>query len=382
MPSSAGPQMSGIDNLVFTYDTGDVVNSYLGEPTTNYWNGNQYSIYNDNATNYRDQTFPPPPFPGYEVVKVVSNTLGTYGQSILWNATYPDTNVATITNSIFAYLVEGSYVQVGQHWWPWYYGTQKAIPKNQWVRISETYTINEGNSYGNAALTYSTDGTAYFSMPQYEYKTHITPFVGANLTRTADQSLFNLIGNTPINMSSVSFNNQAQPYFDGTDDQIILDSYASNIPYGGNITVETVVKFYSFTPNDVIVAYGGNNTNFGWLHQYEFTAGLMFGVQNNPNFGTAQIGTEASQQYLNKFIHMVGTYDGVAVRLYINGILAASQSYTAGIPQSTTFRIGNESGRSYYSNMDLPLAKVYNTALSLTEVQNNYQNYKTRFNLS
>jgi hypothetical protein len=108
----------------------------------------------------------------------------------------------------------------------------------------------------------------------------------------------------------------------------------------------------------------------------------MFGIQNNPNYGTAGIGTESSQQYLNKYIHMVGVYNGAQVQLYINGVIVATQSYSSGIPQSTTFRIGNESGRSYYSNMELPIAKVYNQALTASEIQNNYQNYKTRFNLS
>lgn len=368
---------------VFMYDTGDTYNSYIGEPTTNYWDAVQYSIYNDGATNIRNSTDVLPPIPGYEVVKVTANNIGTYGQSILWKAPYPNNNVSIITNSVYAYLTVGNYVQVGQHWYPWYYGEPTYISKNQWVRISSTYTINEGNSYGVAALTYSTNGIAYFAMPQFEYKTHVTPFIGANQTRSGTQGLIDISGNEVIpDISSISYNNSAMFYFDGTDDQIIMDSYASKIPYGGNITVESVVKFNAFSPNDVIVAYGGNNTNFGWLHQYEFTAGLMFGIQNNPNYGTAGIGTSASQQYLNQYIHMVGVYNGSQVLLYINNVLVASQSYSSGIPQATTFRIGNESGRSYYSNMYLPVTKIYNRALSQSEIQQNYLHYKTRFNLA
>ena len=168
MAGAAGPNTAE-SGLVFAYDTGNTVTSYIGEPTTNICTGENYSIYNSGATNYRNQTVPLPPTSGYEVVKVVADTPGTYGQSILWRAPY-SSNVMTITNSVYAWLESGTYVQVGQHWWPWYYGTQKNIPKNQWVRISETYVINEGNSYGTAAMVYSTDGVAYFSMPQYEIK--------------------------------------------------------------------------------------------------------------------------------------------------------------------------------------------------------------------
>ena len=35
MPSSAGPNTFGEENLVFAYDLGDTANSYRGEPTEN-----------------------------------------------------------------------------------------------------------------------------------------------------------------------------------------------------------------------------------------------------------------------------------------------------------------------------------------------------------
>ena len=35
MPTSAGPNISGEENLVFGYNLSDQKNSYLGEPTTN-----------------------------------------------------------------------------------------------------------------------------------------------------------------------------------------------------------------------------------------------------------------------------------------------------------------------------------------------------------
>ncbi len=35
MPTHAGPNNKGEESLVFAYDTGDTVNCYKGEPTTN-----------------------------------------------------------------------------------------------------------------------------------------------------------------------------------------------------------------------------------------------------------------------------------------------------------------------------------------------------------
>jgi len=45
MPSHAGPNILGESNLVFAYDTGDTVNSFRGQPTTN-----------DYGSNFRDFT--------------------------------------------------------------------------------------------------------------------------------------------------------------------------------------------------------------------------------------------------------------------------------------------------------------------------------------
>ena len=85
MSANAGPDIVE-DGIVFYYDTGNTVKSYIGQPSTNYWDAVSYSIYNSGATNYRNQTFPLPPIAGYEVVKVVADTPGVYGQSILWKA--------------------------------------------------------------------------------------------------------------------------------------------------------------------------------------------------------------------------------------------------------------------------------------------------------
>jgi hypothetical protein len=387
MPTSAGPNTALDSNIIFSYDVGDTLNSYRGEPTVNYWDGVQYSVYNQDATNYRNQATPLPPTPGYEVVKVVSNTPGSYGHSILWKAPYPNNNVATITNSIYAWLESGTYVQVGQHWFPWYYGTQKYIPAGQWVRISETYAINEGNSYGVAALTYSTDGVAYFTMPQYEYKSHITPYIGASQTRSSTQGLLPLISNTTINLSNISFTSNAQITYDGTDDYIDLGNLGT---IGTTYSIECV-----FNSSNVVnyrnvfdmnyATYPGVTGNVGpRLEQYsDGTITIIWsGVTNNNSIAvnTPVIPISANTNY-----HMVFTQDGNKGLIYLNGAYKSQNSNTYGYVQ--TFGDANLgrgfelAGDRYYAG-SLPLFKIYNVALSAEQIKQNYNQYKTRFNLS
>ena len=80
--------------------------------------------------------------------------------------------------------------------------------------------------------------------------------------------------------------------FNGGSDYVNLDAYASSIPSGAsNITVEAWAK-WNVTPtgNSVVVSYGGNNLDKGFLLHYEnSTSKLDFnviGVGNAQSFIT------------------------------------------------------------------------------------------------
>ena len=208
-------------------------------------------------------------------------------------------------------------------------------------------------------------------------------FLGYNENRSNTGALLDLKGSTSISVADITYNSSGQPYFDGTNDYINLDSFASSVPK--RITVETVVKFNAMNGNKVVVAHGGNgDSDKGFLLQYEnSTYGLSFAIYDNPNFGWAYAGTgSASTQYLNQYIHMVGVYDNNFVRLYINGVQIMATEFINGFEQRSTFRIGNEVNRSYYLQGEIPVVKVYNRPLSDSEINSNYNSYKNRYSLA
>jgi hypothetical protein len=375
MPVAGGPNTLGESNLVFAYDTGDMENSYKGAPTTNICTGADYSIFNDGATNIRNQTFPLPFKPGYEVVKVTANTPGTYGQSILWTATY-SSSPTTATNSVYAWLESGDYVQVGQHWFPWNYGSPKYIEKGKWVRISETYAINEGGSYSAAGMVYSTNGVAYFCMPQYELKPYMTPFINFSGTRSVTQGLLPVIGNSTLDLTNVSFNSNAQMVFDGTNDYINIPS--SNVFDTQTVTVEVIVKPYSTSQNGFWFEKGAVNTQYS-----------LFMEGSNIQWRTAFGGTYdsllfgSSNMTANAWNYVVGTYTAGDKRVYLNSTLMNSNSLnvTLNTNQGNQY-IGSYNSNGYFYNGEIAVVKVYNRALTAQEIRQNYQQYKTRFNLS
>lgn len=385
MSTHAGPNHSPQSGLVFAYDLQDLVNSHIGEPTTNYWNGNQYSIYNQDATNVRNQISPAPPIPGYEVVKVISNTPGSYGHSILWNATYPNNNTARITNSIYAWLESGTYVQVGQHWFPWYYGTPKYIPIGQWVRIEESYIINEGNSYGNAALTYSTDGVAYFAVPQYEYKSVATTVLGANQTRSNTQGLLDITRNSTIDLANMSFVAQnfdqqghpTTPRFDGTDDYLSIGP-SSNLNITNEMSVFAMIKLTDISGWDGIF---GTFSGGGFVHFQLYLGGLNCYVYG-PNAGYDRIDGSKCQLRVGEWYEVGMTFGGNTLTLYLNGVALPTRVTGNGssISGTSDVSIGRVYDSGRYLGGEIANVRVYNRELSQVEVSSNYLVSKKKFN--
>ena len=76
---------------------------------------------------------------------------------------------------------------------------------------------------------------------------------------------------------------------------------------------------------------------------------------------------------LNQWTHVVGTYDGNLIRIYINGVPDGSNTHTGLIAPSTdVLRIGAENSTYKIFNGTIDEVKIYNRALNEDEIRNNY----------
>jgi hypothetical protein len=187
-------------------------------------------------------------------------------------------------------------------------------------------------------------------------------FIDEGTTRTNTQGLLDLTGNGTINLSNVSFDSAGQILFDGTNDYIDL-GYA---PFSGTgpFSIETVYTLNTTETHTIVGNYPASSLQFMG----------RFGLYINGSC------------YFPSFLGP-GTYYAVATRdssgicrLYLNSELVNTVSNSNNIG-TNSFRMGTNTVGTEVLNGKVPVLKLYNRALSATEITQNYRHYKTRFNL-
>lgn len=93
---------------------------------------------------------------------------------------------------------------------------------------------------------------------------------------------------------------------------------------------------------------------------------LCFTIANGTNYTTVNCTTNLA---LNTWYHIVGTYDGSNIKIYINGNLEGTATSTLSIVYAGTFNIGGWSGNNYPINGSLSDIRLYNHCLSPMEVK-------------
>jgi hypothetical protein len=375
---------------VFMYDVGDTRNSFKGQPTTNAVgnlnNFNPLDLYttwasSGNACTLSKDTLQSPV--GNTPLKMV--VLGNDSYTNTYNNTGNNISAAssgqTWTISVWAKANQNTVGQI------FHFGANSSgnyidfdatgiTITTEWTRYSYTRTFTDGNVVAiqtrlDGPDTFQSGDIIWWDGLQVEQKSYATQFTTG--TRSATQGLLPLVGNSTINLSNVSFDSNAQIVFDGTDDTISSPSDVSN-NIAGNITMELVlnrtdgyasavmhkeVQYTLYIAADGAISYADSSYwsygAFGF-HYAAITPGL--------------------------YHHIVATKNGSLVTIYVDGNVAISQNFGSAITQTNSnLYIGSYNGGSAYFAGKIPIAKLYNRAISLSEVRQNYNKYKTRFNL-
>ena len=387
------------EDLTFGFDSGygvaDNATStrfYPGEPTVNYatdsptgggWSGGHDVI--DSATKtlkFKVQNFTANPGAGWR--SFTWDMTSHAGSAVTISATFE--YAGPVGQMAFVYIGQANtYTNnggAGQYlgYSPSSDRTSKTTTTKE--RISWSGTIGSGGSAsqpnghlgitvwinnGVAAGYGNYDSYIVMSNIQIEKKSHATPFV--NGTRSSTTSLIDLKRTNDINISNISFNSTGQPTLDGTNDKFDITFPTLSSDFG---SIEVIAARKDETTNSFIFGAVGGSVNRYYFRHAGATS--YDACRGNP-LANASFGVLTQ----DKLYHLVMTWDLNTVYAYTNGVLSASSSYTNPGSDITGGNIGQGSGN--YVMADLPVFKVYNKTLSATEIKQNYNAYKKRFDL-
>ena len=404
------------DGLVFGYDTGygiadnvTGIRFYKGQPATNVFtvlgtpsNTDQNVTFDVNGTGTFKRVAVGTQLGDYKVTSddvVYSYALGVngchyhgndyssvpIGSKVSLNIEYFLSNDVGSFNSNYL----GNFEQlsgVGGSW-----GAVSSI-KGVWHKVALTRTATATGTLrmlmypgacGGSSL--SSTGTIYYKNPTVTITAQPTPFV--NGTRSSTASLIDLKETASIDVSNVSFDSTGQPDFDGTNDYLDLGSDVTFKGNGGDWSAEHIVKY------DVVPAGYNNSTSPG-----NFLGGTVnynswyWSVLNrklalwNRSPGVWKYGSTTLEA--NKFYHVVLVCEpgGTSYKMYLNGVeeggTNASYVYNAshsGI-SARYFGVGYAPSTRVV-NGKIPVTRIYEKALSATEIKQNFNAYKNRFSI-
>ena len=407
-----GPNTS-TDGLVFGYDTGvGLVDNnkgyryYKGEPATNFINSNAtwwgdgnnqtvgskgYTIITDEDLKYKGyETVIWTPGESRNVYLHGSNDIPSTETSTVWTFTcymrYED-NTPITSMGVYMYYPTGD-------------GHSAGIITDcgdGWYRVSRTRTGS--NDYINLAgfTSFEANKRVYLSGPMLTKTNQPVPYINRSITRSSTECLYDLTGNTPLDLSNISFNSDGQIKFPGnssSDSRIYAPiQLADHFTDNQSLTIETIVNVISTgtSPN----GRGGLFCNQKWLTEND-PGGFGLGINSgkfNPIFTNGNIPSTIESIALIDINYGVlefitYTYDSPnsTVKAYRNGVLESTSNSNTNWTLPSTHRntiIGSntQGGWGYHFEMEIPIIRLHNKALTETEVKQNYNALKGRFNL-
>ena len=386
------------DNLVFAYDSANI-KSYKGPPIQNKLlslttQSLGSSTYYD-ATAGEETVYIPtvgettakyvlvkndynggsgnccPSFFGYgNGIPVTGSTLYTYG--ILYRTTSGYTNGNFMYhyeyNSTGGYLTEyglhddNKRIHLGGGWyWAW----------NTFTSNASAATFNCSYFYYKYSnLAYDKLSVAKVMLVQGDYSgLHPKYWPAVNTTRSSGQVVADLTGVETATVNRLTYNADGSPKFVNSSNDSI--SIANNLGLLSQYTVlywckRTQEGKMAFAANTgtPFYAYGNNS----WF----YTHGGVTGEYYYPSNVSIPVNTWGMWCI---------TYDGTKVSVYRNGVLEGTQN-TTGVAdwQTCGIKIGGWGGSASYAfDGEIPIVKFYKTALTPTEIAQEFNIYRSRY---
>lgn len=392
----SGPQVS-TNGLVFYYDMNNTDQSWKGKPTTNkFTNPNNLSsgwTYNAATYSGTDKLVETATTSVHYVLQNTSVTSGlAYTQSVKATASerryiqiFPSTGFANTSWTNYD-LIGGTYSTTGSDTAGMTY-----LGNNEWL-CYHTSTATSSTSSGRFAIAtvLSTSavraesflGTTNYGVflrdNQFEQSSFPTPFVTG--TRTNTQAILDLMNTYTVTATALTYSSNNTFSFDGINDYLSLDS----LTLTNQLTVSVWFKFISNTATWQGLAGDWNITNNtrSWLLTKDNASNrtIRFFVNATGNSVDNISVLTTTNLALNTVYNVVGVYNGSTIKIYVNGIMESTTSYTSTLFQGTLHQIGCFSTQ-YFTDAEIYSVSEYNTGLTDDQVKQQFNALKSRYGL-
>jgi hypothetical protein len=165
--------------------------------------------------------------------------------------------------------------------------------------------------------------------------------------------------------------------FDRSNDYVLVGDSSLLSNFTG-MTVEIIVKYT--TTNDQIFVQKWNYALGNDGYTLELLSSAIVGACYSG--GGSYLSTSVSNYPINNIYHIVFTLNGSTQTMYINGVLVATNSSgSVPITAGKNLMIGQRSSAGTYFGGNNYLTKFYNRGLSAYEIKQNFDFYRTRYNI-
>lgn len=214
-----------------------------------------------------------------------------------------------------------------------------------WINSSESYLITGLKDFGSH--------TEFVGLRQNVPVGFIDSTAGGIISEWAFRSSSELLTdeqalNTLTNFGTVTYNSDipsqlssecGSAVLNGSNDLEIADGSQSRLDITGSICVACRVKFTTLTGTQGIICKGNGATQRGYYLYKNTSHKLAFEISSDGTVETTASG--ATAMVANTWYSVVGVYDGSTIKVYVNGAVDGSVSYTAGGFNNTTkFTLG------------------------------------------
>jgi hypothetical protein len=395
----SGPEISE-DGLVFAYDMANSQKSWIGRPTTNFVNAISTPISRYNNPGFSGSVFNTGEtfkgMPIWETVFIPQDStfiprlasaegFGAFhamGTSLTVNTRYMASIYFRLISPLQVSGTQGfdnTYSNISA--WGQNGTTSTRYEEDGWIRLYSQFLNASSTLTDNKfwKITFDTTGVqagqslrAQWSCPMIEQHDTVYPSTFVNGTRSNTQAIRDLTNNNTITANSLTYASDGTFSFNGSTD-FISTNRIGNTPA---FTHEVFIRPTNVSKDQMYIGYGAITGHY---------------VRIVGSRAYMSVVTTGGQQILhdpqilanNTNYHIVSSYNGVQLKIYINGILSSTSSVlNQALSGWGIDRIGRwlDADQRAFVGTIFNL-KSYNRELSATEVQQNFNALRSRYGI-